>query len=75
MTHLVRAFADQIFITGFIHCDPHPGNIFVRPHPDNSRNYQIVILDHGLCLEVSNKFRKNYAIFWKSMFLQNVRVS
>lgn len=50
MTHLIRAFADQIFVTGFIHCDPHPGNIFLRPHPDNKQNYQIVVIDHGLCL-------------------------
>lgn len=23
---LIRAFAEQIFYTGFIHADPHPGN-------------------------------------------------
>lgn len=23
---LVRTFAEQIFYTGFIHADPHPGN-------------------------------------------------
>ena len=74
MNKLIRAFADQIFVTGFVHCDPHPGNVFVRPHPDNHKNYQLVILDHGLCLELSNDFRKNYSQFWKAMFLQDVIV-
>lgn len=23
---LIRTFAEQIFYTGFIHADPHPGN-------------------------------------------------
>jgi aarF domain-containing kinase len=53
MNDLIRAFAEQIFITGFIHCDPHPGNVFVRQHPDNTKKHQIVILDFGLCLEIS----------------------
>lgn len=61
MNKLIRAFSDQIFVTGFVHCDPHPGNVFVRPHPKNSRQFQIVILDHGLCLELPNDFRKQYS--------------
>ena len=28
----VHAFGFQIFQTGFVHCDPHPGNVFVRMH-------------------------------------------
>ena len=72
MDKVIRAFSDQIFVTGFVHCDPHPGNIFVRPHPDNNKEFQVVILDHGLCLELSEDFRKNYSTFWRSMFLQDV---
>ena len=53
MNHLIRAFAEQIFVTGFIHCDPHPGNVLVRPHPNNHNKHQLVILDFGLCLGVS----------------------
>ncbi len=26
----VEAFAEQIFVSGFLHADPHPGNVFVR---------------------------------------------
>ncbi len=54
MNKLIRAFSDQIFVTGFVHCDPHPGNVFVRPHPKNNKNFQIIILDHGLCLHLSD---------------------
>jgi aarF domain-containing kinase len=48
MHDLIRAFAEQIFVSGFIHCDPHPGNIFVRPNPANKKKHQLVILDFGL---------------------------
>lgn len=72
MNHLIRAFAEQIFVSGFIHCDPHPGNVFVRPHPDNHKKHQLVILDFGLSLEISEKFRVEYASFWKNLFAHNV---
>jgi predicted unusual protein kinase regulating ubiquinone biosynthesis (AarF/ABC1/UbiB family) len=31
---LTEAYLHQIFITGFVHADPHPGNLFVRPIPE-----------------------------------------
>ncbi len=29
-------FMEQLFVTNFVHADPHPGNVFIRPlpHPD-----------------------------------------
>ncbi len=30
---LARIFLDQIFVTHFIHADPHPGNLFIKPLP------------------------------------------
>lgn len=53
MNDLIRAFAEQIFVTGFIHCDPHPGNVFIRPHPKDHKKHQIVIIDFGLSLPIS----------------------
>lgn len=43
-----------------MHCDPHPGNILVRPHPDDHRRAQIVVIDHGLCIPLSEQFRSDY---------------
>lgn len=34
---LIDAFAKMIFEHGHVHCDAHPGNILVRPHPQNPK--------------------------------------
>ncbi|CAG8527790.1 8814_t:CDS:10 [Diversispora eburnea] len=52
---------------GFVHADPHPGNVFVRPNPNNSKNFQIVLIDHGLYVEESIVFRHQYCLLWKSV--------
>lgn len=39
-------YSEMIFVNGYVHCDPHPGNIFVRRDPSNG--VEIVFLDHGL---------------------------
>jgi len=31
---LYRIYMQQIFVHHFVHCDPHPGNLFIRPLPD-----------------------------------------
>lgn len=40
---LIEAFGRQVFCTGFVHADPHPGNLFVRrrpqPKPTNSVSF------------------------------------
>ncbi|XP_018647189.1 ubiquinone biosynthesis protein aarf(E.coli)/abc1, putative [Schistosoma mansoni] len=43
---LIRAFGHQVFCTGFVHADPHPGNLLVRRKPQIKLN--LVLLDHGL---------------------------
>ena len=41
-----QIYSEMIFVQGYIHCDPHPGNILIRK---NSRGVvEIVLLDHGL---------------------------
>jgi len=32
---LYDAYMQQIFVSNFVHVDPHPGNLFVRPLPDH----------------------------------------
>jgi len=31
---LYRIYMQQIFVHHFVHCDPHPGNLFIRPLPE-----------------------------------------
>jgi aarF domain-containing kinase len=34
---LIEIYSQMIFKNGFIHCDAHAGNIFVRPHPKDAK--------------------------------------
>ncbi|KAI4500060.1 hypothetical protein M0802_004930 [Mischocyttarus mexicanus] len=68
-TKLITLMAEQIFHTGFVHGDPHPGNIFVRKGHDNKA--QIVLLDHGLYEYLPEKTRISLCNFWESMILKN----
>ncbi|OTA95874.1 hypothetical protein M434DRAFT_393344 [Hypoxylon sp. CO27-5] len=65
MTTMVDLFSAQIFKWGVVHCDPHPGNIFIRRLP--SGKAELVLIDHGLYVYMSPKFRHQYALFWKSL--------
>lgn len=69
MQTMVELFGAQIFRWGWVHCDPHPGNIFIRPHPSPSRRNhpQLVLLDHGLYVQLSEEFRREYAKLWKGL--------
>ncbi|CAL8287669.1 unnamed protein product, partial [Gadus morhua 'NCC'] len=44
---LGKMYSEMIFVHGFVHCDPHPGNVLVRVCP-HSKKTHIVLLDHGL---------------------------
>lgn len=65
MTTMVDLFCAQIFKWGVVHCDPHPGNIFIRRLPNGKP--ELVLIDHGLYIYMSDKFRHEYGIFWKSL--------
>lgn len=45
--NLGKMYSEMIFIHGFVHCDPHPGNVLVRKCPQSNKT-EIVLLDHGL---------------------------
>lgn len=55
---------DQLFTDGFFHADPHPGNIFVTPHPGtgdgepDARAWHFTFIDFGMMGEVPPGLRK-----------------
>lgn len=65
----IEAFSSQIFRSGFVHGDPHPGNVLVRRHPKHHRDIQVVIIDHGLYIQESERFRLQYCKLWEALFL------
>ncbi|KAI9022757.1 ABC1 family-domain-containing protein [Phycomyces nitens] len=73
METAIKAFSSQIFKTGFVHGDPHPGNVLVRSHPDNPKHTQVVIIDHGLYIQESEKFRIEYCKLWEALFMLDIK--
>ncbi|XP_072991339.1 uncharacterized protein [Typha latifolia] len=63
---LMEMFAEMIFVHGFLHGDPHPGNILVSP---KGRGFSLVLLDHGIYRELDEKFRLDYCQLWKALIL------
>lgn len=59
----------MIFKEGFVHADPHPGNLFVRPMVDGTP--QLVILDHGIYTELSHETRLSYTKLWRGILSQD----
>ncbi|KAL6507634.1 hypothetical protein OROGR_023829 [Orobanche gracilis] len=62
---LIYVFAEMIFVHGFLHGDPHPGNILVALEGSNS--FSLVILDHGIYRQLSEDFRKKYCQLWEAL--------
>lgn len=65
MTTMIDLFSAQMFLWGCVHCDPHPGNIFIRRLP--SGKPELVLIDHGLYVNLKPAFRHQYSLFWKSL--------
>nr|XP_054509984.1 uncharacterized aarF domain-containing protein kinase 5 [Agelaius phoeniceus] len=66
---LIQVFAEQIFYTGFIHADPHPGNVLVRRGPDGRA--QLVLLDHGLYETLSERDRVSLCGLWRAIVMRD----
>eukprot|EP00340_Litonotus_pictus_P007524 CAMPEP_0170515756 /NCGR_PEP_ID=MMETSP0209-20121228/2146_1 /TAXON_ID=665100 ORGANISM="Litonotus pictus, Strain P1" /NCGR_SAMPLE_ID=MMETSP0209 /ASSEMBLY_ACC=CAM_ASM_000301 /LENGTH=415 /DNA_ID=CAMNT_0010800387 /DNA_START=251 /DNA_END=1498 /DNA_ORIENTATION=- len=68
---LTETFNLQIFKYGFVHADPHQGNIFIRKSKKSGDILEMVILDHGLYKELDEEFRYFYSNFWRGVITQN----
>ena len=55
----------MIFREGFVHGDPHPGNLFARK--DKNGNLEIVLLDHGIYTDLSTEGRLGYTKLWRGI--------
>ncbi|KIJ18754.1 hypothetical protein PAXINDRAFT_110361 [Paxillus involutus ATCC 200175] len=67
---LTRVFNQMVFVNGWFHADPHPGNLLIRRAPPHSRspyNFEIVLLDHGLYFDLDPELRINYSKLWLSL--------
>ena len=67
---LASAFGAMCFSSGFVHCDPHPGNLLVELGPTDAEA-RLVILDHGLYCNLSQDRRIAICRLWQAMILQD----
>ncbi len=69
---LYGTYMRQVFVTHFVHADPHPGNLFIRalPRPSDAlptdpTPFQIVFVDFGMVAAIPKRLRsalRNFAI-------------
>ncbi|PPR01545.1 hypothetical protein CVT24_001856 [Panaeolus cyanescens] len=69
MQTMVELFSAQMFDWGWVHCDPHPGNVLIRPSPHNPSRPQVVLLDHGLYVRVPEDFKREWVQLWRAMLI------
>ena len=67
--NLGKLYSEMIFVQGYVHCDPHPGNVLVKK---TDKGTQIVMLDHGLYQTLSDEFRMNYCKLWMGLIKNNM---
>ncbi|KXN84680.1 ABC1 family protein C10F6.14c [Leucoagaricus sp. SymC.cos] len=67
MHTMVSLFSAQMFTWGWVHCDPHPGNIIIRPSPTSPSHPQLVLIDHGLYVQVPGSFKREWVDLWRGM--------
>ena len=57
---LLDVYLKQIFEDGFVHADPHPGNLFVTPldsDADSPRRWRLTFVDFGMTARVPDNIR------------------
>ncbi|KAJ7072300.1 ABC1-domain-containing protein [Mycena amicta] len=67
---IAAIFNQMVLLNGWFHADPHPGNLLIRRTPfrsNSSRNFQVVLLDHGQYFDIDPVLRINYSKLWLSL--------
>lgn len=70
--NLGNMYSEMIFVNGFVHCDPHPGNVLVKKCPKANKT-EIILLDHGLYQVLNDKFRLDYCRLWQSLIKTDMK--
>ncbi|XP_065491841.1 aarF domain-containing protein kinase 1 isoform X2 [Caloenas nicobarica] len=70
--NLGKLYSEMIFVNGFVHCDPHPGNVLVKKCPASGKAH-IILLDHGLYQVLSDSFRMDYCRLWQALIKADMK--
>jgi predicted unusual protein kinase regulating ubiquinone biosynthesis (AarF/ABC1/UbiB family) len=73
---LARVTFQQMFVTGFFHADPHPGNIFVAPASAENpagNAFTLIFVDFGMMGEVSSELRSELQRFLFAIVARDAR--
>nr|CAG4651730.1 EOG090X047B [Triops cancriformis] len=65
-----QLYSEMIFVHGYVHCDPHPGNVKVEK---TDKGFKIHLLDHGLYTQLNSDFRELYSQLWLSIIRADVQ--
>ncbi len=57
----LAAVGQMVFADGFVHCDLHPGNLYIRA------DGTVVILDAGYCVDMPDAIRDHLAEFFANL--------
>lgn len=68
----ISAMAMGVYQSGFFHADPHAGNVLVHQRPGAAAGVgQVVLLDYGLCGELSTPEREELSAIWVASTTRN----
>lgn len=67
--NFARACMRQLFITGFFHADPHPGNIIMRA------DGTVVFIDFGIFSHLTAERRETFATYIENVALGNINLA
>lgn len=69
---LAKATFEQIFVHGFFHADPHPGNVFVKPGEEPG-SFTLTFIDFGMMGEISDDLRRGLQSFIFALVARDAR--